>query len=760
MTTAQPSAVVRIRGAIADERVADAGRVVLLLAAIAVAQQLLWPAPAGVLVQGVLIGGLTAMIAFGIALIYRANRIVNFAQGDLGAVPTVLAVMLIGSAGLPYLVALPVGLGLALVLGAVVEFVVIRRFINAPRLILTVATLGLAQGMAGLSLVIPTLLHDNFPTVFESESAPSRFLSPFDLRVEIEPIIFSANDVLALGGVVVSVAALAIFLRYTRIGTAVRASAESGDRAMLLGIPVKRVQTIVWMVATTLAFLAMFLRAGVIGLPVGQVLGPAILIRALAACVFGRMENLVHIFLAAVGLGVLEQAVQWNAEGTNLLAPILFVVVLGALLLQRRGAQNRTDEQSTWQTVSDVRGIPAELAKVPEVRWAFLGGRVLLLLVALALPLIVPESRTNLIGVILIFAMLAVSLVVLTGWAGQISLGQVAFLGIGAAIGGAISSRLGWDILIAVLVAGIVGAILAVALGLPALRIRGLLLAVITLALAQAVALWFLNASVMRWLPQGRIARRPLLGVIPIESEVQFYYFTLVCLLLILAMVRSVRRSRMGRVIVGVRENERGAQAYGVNIVRAKLTAFALSGFIAAVAGAMYVHHQQSLGIQPYATEESLAVFTMVVIGGLGSIPGAIFGAVYVIGARYFLPEQLSFFVGGVGLLLVLMALPGGLGQLLYQARDGYLRWVANRHRLIVPSLNADTSRAETLTARQDEMREILDQLARTMEGTAAGNGAPLPAGTTGPDGSDLPAVAAAGTDPPAARPAAKEGAG
>jgi branched-chain amino acid transport system permease protein len=368
-----------------------------------------------------------------------------------------------------------------------------------------------------------------------------------------------------------------------------------------------------------------------------------------------------------------------------------------ALLVQRRRTAARTDEQSSWQAVSDVRGIPTELAGVPEVLWARRGLMLAVIALALGLPVVLPESRVNLAAVVLIFGILAVSLVVLTGWAGQISLGQVAFLGIGAAIGGAVSSRLGWDVLAAVFLAGIAGAVLAVVLGLPALRVRGLLLAVVTLALAQATAAWFLNPSYMSWLPTGRIERRPLLGLIPIRSEAQYYWFTLACLLVILLMVRRVRSSRQGRVILGVRENERGAQAYGVNVVRAKLTAFALSGFIAAVAGAIFVHHQQSLGIQPYATEESLAVFTMVVIGGLGSLPGAILGAVYVIGARYFLPSQLAFFAGGLGLMLVLIALPGGLGSLLYRGRDGYLRWVANRRRILVPSLNADASDLDTV---------------------------------------------------------------
>jgi branched-chain amino acid transport system permease protein len=622
---------------------------------------------------------------------------------------------------------------------------VIRRFTHAPRLILTVATLGLAQAMAGLSLLLPSVLHDNFPTFFTAETAPSRFEPPFSFSFEIDPLVFSANDVIAVGGVVLTVIALALFLRYSRLGIAVRASAESGDRAMLLGVPVKRVQTTVWVIATVLAFLAMFLRAGVVGLPVGSVLGPSILIRALAAAVIGRMENFTVIFFAAVGLGILEQAVTWNATDGAMVAPILFAVVLLTLLVARRGPQTRTDEQSSWSSVSDVRGIPREFRHVPEVRWLVPALTVAGLLVALVLPLVVGESRTNLMGVILVFAMLAVSLVVLTGWAGQVSLGQVGFLGIGAAVGGAVSSRLGWDVLAAIGVAGVVGALVAVVLGLPALRVRGLMLAVITLAFAHAVSLWLLNQTVMSaWLPRGRIERKPLLGLIPIKSEAQYYYFTLACLVLILLMCKAVRHSRLGRTIIGVRENERGAQSYGINVVRAKLTAFALSGFIAAVAGAIFVHHQQALGINPYATEESLAVFTMVVIGGLGSLPGALLGAIYVQGARYFLPPELSFFVGGVGLLLVLMVLPGGLGSLLYMVRDGYLRWVAARRRLIVPSLNADVHDLASVNSGKEKGLELLRLLA-----DRPGNGGAMLAVPGGP----APALSPDATPPATAVP-------
>jgi branched-chain amino acid transport system permease protein len=139
-----------------------------------------------------------------------------------------------------------------------------------------------------------------------------------------------------------------------------------------------------------------------------------------------------------------------------------------------------------------------------------------------------------------------------------------------------------------------------------------------------------------------------------------------------------------------MRDNEKGAQAFGVPLVRTKLTAFAASGFIAAVAGALYAYHQQQLRPDRFPSELSLFIFSMVVIGGMGSMSGAILGAIYVRGTQYFLPVQFQLLVTGLGVLLLLLFFPGGLGQILYQLRDAYLRRVANRRGLLVPSLVAD----------------------------------------------------------------------
>jgi len=649
----------------------------------------LWPAPIGVYVQGMVIGGLTALIAFGLALVYRANRIINFAAGDLGGVPAALSVLLILGPGVNYFLAVPIGLIAAFALGGVVEFVFIRRFFKAPRLILTVATIAVSQILAGVATALPQ--------AFGLSRPPTDFPSPFTLTFSIGTVVFRGNEVLAMLAVPVVIAALTYLLRYTNIGIAIRASAEGADRAALLGVPVKRIQTIVWVVATLLGFIAIFLRAGIVGLPIGSVLGPTILIRALTAGVLGKMEKLPTIFVASLALGMIEATIVFATGRPDLADGVLFVIVLAALLFQRRGTVSRVDDDQTssWQAAREVRPIPRELASLPEVKWTVRGLLLAFAAFLVVFPLIASDAQTNLGGVILIFVTIGLSLVVLTGWAGQVSLGQVALLGIGAAVGGYLSNTRGWDLSLAILGAGLAGAVAATLIGLPALRIRGLFLAVATLAMALATVL--LKPAYIRWLPVGRLVRTPIFGRVSVASENRMYYLCLVTMVIAVGMVRGIRRSRTGRVLIAVRENPRAAQSFGVNATVAKLTAFAISGFIAAMAGAVFVHHQQQLGISAYSVAQSREAFTMIVIGGLGSIPGAFLGAFFIKGLGYFssvfpsvVRPYLNFFTTGVGLLFVLLFVPGGFSQIFYNLRDRWLRWVAERRNLIVPSLVAD----------------------------------------------------------------------
>ena len=245
------------------------------------------PIPRSIVLLGIVFGSLYALVAMGLILVYRANRIINFAQAELGAVPAVVACCWWPSGGcrtcspcrLPHRAAL---------LGGLTEVTLIRRFNKSPRLILTVVTIGVSfvllvlefyskKAVGGNLLDITTL---SFPTPFQHVS------------FRIGPTTFSGDHIVPVIVVSVICVALAAFFRYTDIGIAVRASAENSERASLLGIPTKRVSTIVWMLAAMLSAIGIFLRVPLTGLPLDGFVGLQVIILGLAAAAIARFESL------------------------------------------------------------------------------------------------------------------------------------------------------------------------------------------------------------------------------------------------------------------------------------------------------------------------------------------------------------------------------------------------------------------------------------------------------------------------------------
>ncbi|MFZ9539552.1 MAG: ABC transporter permease [Ilumatobacteraceae bacterium] len=629
--------------------------------------------PAGAWVRGLVLGLLTALLAVGMALVYRANRVINFAQADLGYVPAALSVGLIVFNGLPYLLGLSVGLVGSVVLGAVVELAIVRRFVRSPRLVLTVATIGITQLLSVLALSMPKL--------WDEVAAAERVAPPFDWKLTLGTFILNANDLIALIVAPLAMLAVGMFLSRTRVGTAVRAAAERSDRAALLGIPVGWLSTVVWMIAAALSFLALFLRAGILGLPIGAAGSVSGLILALSALVIGRLRHLPTIAVAAAALGVLEYGIMWNADSPLLVAPFVGVAVMVALLMQRRGT-SRLDQDTTasWRLADEIRDLPDALSRLPLVRLMRWGTITAITVFLIAVPTIMRTDQIIKITAIFIYAVIGLSLVVLTGWAGQISLGQVGFVAIGAAVSAKCMSTWQTDMTLSILVAALAGGLAAFLVGIPALRLRGLYLAVVTLIFAVSVTEWLLNDRFFDWIPDSRVKRLPLFGRLDIDTPTRFYAYTLIVLIISFLAVRGIRRSRTGRAILALRDNERGAQAFAVPTLRVKLTAFTISGSIAGVAGALYAQLNYSFDISSFQVGRSVEVFTASIVGGLGSLFGAVLGAVYLRGVEWFVTaDEWRFLSTAAGVLFVLLALPGGLGALVIRIRDELARRIAAR---------------------------------------------------------------------------------
>src|SRR5688572_27560010 len=466
---------------------------------------ILYPAPSAILFLGLVLGSLSALVAMGLVLIYRANRIVNFAQGDMGAMASVLAASLYVGPKLPFFVCVVIGLLAALLTGLFVEVGLIRRFKNAPRLVLTVATIGISQLLAAIQLGLPQL--------FNFDTAPQPPV-PFDFTFKWFPVVFRGGHLLIVIVVPLVAAALVVFFRRSRVGIAIRAAAESANRAALLGIPVKRINTLVWVLAAGMSGTGVLLRLPIQGVQIGQTLGPSLMLRALAAAVIGRMESLPRTMAAAIAIGIMEQAVLYQTTRTIIVDGVLFGVIIVALLIQRKGDTSRSRDAGveTWGDTREVRPIPRELIARREVK---IGVGVLSALVVgylVIAPLGWSPSQVNLFSVGIIMAILICSLVILTGWAGQISLGHLAIVGWGASVSGSLAQQ-GKDFFVCLAAGAITGAVISLLLGWPALKIRGPFFAVTTLAFATATGTFFLNEEFFPWLvPDGSVrVIRPVL---------------------------------------------------------------------------------------------------------------------------------------------------------------------------------------------------------------------------------------------------------
>ena len=651
-------------------------------AMIMLVQAIWFGAPAGVMINGVVLGLLTALVALGMFLVHRANRVLNFAQGELGLVPAVLAVMLVVESGWPWLLALAVGSVAALTLGGAAEFLVVRRFFRAPRLVLTVATLGLAQGLGFLALLMPRW--------WDTRVASQRIAAPIDQVWDVGPVRLDGDHLVILAVVPLVLLAVGTLLRRTDLGVAIRAAAELPDRAASLGVPVRSVHTVVWALAAFLAFLALFLRAGVIGLPVGGSLGFSLLLRALAALMIGRLTHLPTVLASSVALGVLHQGVDWNQDSSLVGDTIMAAVIVVALLVRRdRGDRGEVDLGMS-SAVGEIRRIPAAIAERTGfrlLRWSAISA---VAGVSLWLPHVLGVQNVLRLSFLHLYTIVLVSMVVLTGWAGQLSRGHMAFVAVGAVTGAVLSQELGADLLLAVLGAGVAGVVASLVVGLPALRLRGLYLAVTSLAFAVATTSYLLNPRFFDWIPTDRVERHPLLGRIDWTSSFAMYHVSLLAVVVAFIAVSGLRHSRTGRVLLALRDNEATVAAYGVSPTRAKLTAFALSGFFASAAGALIVHHQQAVVIDGAGAQASIRLFVAGVAGGMGSMIGAALGALYYWGGVWWLPGNWRLLALGGGVLVVLLVLPGGLANGLYRLRDHVVRRYATARGIDAPGFTPD----------------------------------------------------------------------
>ena len=591
------------------------------------------------------------------------------------------------------------GLVTAVLVGIGVDAVVIRRLRTSPRLVVTVATIGLAQLFAILSLLTPRLW-GHVALVDTNGGSRTGFDVPGDLSVTIGSTVFGSAELVAVAVSLLCIAVVTAALRSTDVGIAVRAAADSGDRALMLGVPVPRIEAGVWVVASVLAFVATYLQAGILGLELTAGVGLRVMVAALGAMTLGGFVSMPSMLLAAVSIGVLTQATgPAGGHGLTVTDAVLAGIVVVGLLV-RRSSTRRSDRDTTssWRVAAEPRALPFELRRMAGLRGLRVAGVLAVVGVAAALPLVLGESDVLRGSTLIALILVALSVVVLTGWTGEVTLGQMSFAATGATVAAVTTLEWRFDFTLALLAGGSAAAAVAVLVALPSLRWQGIFLAVTTLAFALAATNYLLNPTVATWIPTEDVARRPLLGIWDLSGRTAMYELALAVTVACFAGVAGIRRTRVGRVLRAVRDNPQGAQAFGIRVPLARLCAFGLSGFLAGVGGALLFYVNERYEVALFSANESLNVFISAVVGGVGSLLGAVLGAVLLDGGRGFLSGPAGLLPSAVGVLGVLLLLPGGLAELAYRVRDNCLRAFAARRRIHVPSLVAD-SRVEATAA-------------------------------------------------------------
>lgn len=655
--------------------------------------------------NGVVRGMVYGLVAIGIVLIFRASGVINFAQGQFGALGASVMSVLFVNYGWSFWATLPLAIIIGALLGGLTELLVVRRLFTQPRLLLFVATIGVSQVILLIQLQLPTVDQNlAFPTAFDN------IWTIGNLTVRAEQLVVLISVPLIVLG-------LALLLQKTKFGLSVRTAADNPSGASLSGVRVKAVSTKVWILAGTLAAVSAVIAAPVLNQrtsDISNALGPDLLLRGLVAALVGGMVSFPLALVGGIAIGVVEVLVLSNTTGSPGTDTLVMFVLLVVLVLFRARSQRADD--SAWSLTPRSKVARAELLKHPLARTARSLGALILLAAGLAMPLFFSSAvdMNDLTGV-LIFLMVAVSATVLTGWAGQLSLGQYAFVAIGAyltsyyAAGLTESLGSGWGFFAAVALGTAWGVIVAIVIGIPALRVRGLYLAIITLGFALAVSNYVLLHKKLNTYFTGYGTRLqppvidlPVIGRFDMATDKDaYYYMCFIALLVVVAIVSHLRRTGIGRSLIAVRDNDNNAAAYTVAPTRAKLIAFGISGGVAAFAGGLFAAQNAVMYPDYFVPAQSIRVLSVAVVGGLASVMGAIIGTIVIVAIPLIFSNtpQLQLFASGVGMLILILYVPGGLISVIDAARDQLLNFVAKRTGW-EPKKGRETSSVASLSTR------------------------------------------------------------
>lgn len=594
-------------------------------------------------VNGFVIGNIYALLAVGLALIYGVANLVNFAHGSVyvvGAYVGWAAIIYLGTPLPLTILCVVVASGLV---GVGIERIGLRPLHGSSRIAPLLATIG-------ITLVLDQVVQ----LVFSPDPRAVPMQVP-EWRIPLGGGTIGALDLLIAGIGLVSAVVLYGFLRFTKLGWAVRATAQDSDAALQMGVDINKVNMAVFAIASALGGLSGLL----VGMYYNQI-SPAMsfeaTLKGIVALIIGGLGNVPGAIAGSLILGLTESygIALFGTSYRNLFAFVLLI----AMLVWRpnglfAGRRSLPPEPMTGTFITRSRPV-----KVP--RWA-----VMAIIVAAALLPLTGHPYLLQIGAnSLLYAMLALSLTLVAGTVGQISLGHAALLAIGGYASGLLALDGGWPVALAIPAAGLITAALGTALVFPAFRLTGHYVSIATLGIGEIVSLVILNWT---GLTHGAIG---LGGIPPLElfgydfgSVECTYWLSLVVLVLLALLQVRLLNSHLGRSWRAIRDDSVAARSYGVVGDRYKALAFGYGGFAAGISGAITAHIYSYINHETFSASISILALTMVILGGLGNVLGAVLGATLLIA----LPEafrdlaEYRILIYGIVLLLLIRFRPQGL---------------------------------------------------------------------------------------------------
>ncbi|MEU9787299.1 branched-chain amino acid ABC transporter permease/ATP-binding protein [Streptomyces phaeochromogenes] len=598
---------------------------------------------------GLGLGALYALTAHGIVLVYRGSGVLNFAHGAIGMAGAYVQWELAVNHGVPYWPAVACGVLGSTALGVLTHLLVIRPLRRASSLARLVGTLAV---FIVLTAVAVKRYGDSVQLV------PAKLPSGL---VEIAGATVSEDRIWLLGIAVVVTVALHALYKRTLFGLGTTAVAENQGAAASLGWSADLIAAANWGLGSALAGLTGILIVPVIGLSVTGL--TTLLLSALAAALVGRFSSFPVTLAGGLVIGVVQsELTRFGSDVTGLAASVPFLVI--ALMLVARGRalplRGTFLERLPALGTGRVRPVPLALAVVTG-----------LLLIGLSSPLWA-DAITN----TLVLSLIILSIIVVTGYAGQVSLAAYALAGTGAFIAGHAAADWGWPFELALL-AGVLGTVpIGLLFALPAVRTRGVNLAIITLGLGTTLETMVFQNTDLSTTPGSdgiAVGKQTLFGIdiSGVDHPQRYAAVVLVMLVAATLVVANVRRSRTGRRLIAVRANERAAAALGIDVRAAKLYAFGLSAAIAALAGVLTGFRSTSVVFADFASFESITALGLAVIGGVGFLVGPLFAATFAagtVGARFgdlVLPGLSEWMplIGGIILVLTLVGNQDGIGR-------------------------------------------------------------------------------------------------